>query len=145
MFKKIACALGRKRYKPTKGVGGRTDQIPLSNSSLFLLFRYFIPYMHILLNKRTHVICCIFVWIFSVCAPPPQYVMLLQLQSTCHYLVNDYVKIWHVCLGCANNMHPLSWEGGGGTNGKDPNEKELMLSDLKKSTAGAILYRNFFS
>ena len=49
---------------------------------------------------------------------PPQYVMLPQLQSTCHYIVNHYVKILHVHLGVANNMHPLSW--GGGTNGKDP-------------------------
>ena len=39
----------------------------------------------------------------SVCAtpppPPPQYFMLPQLQSTCHYLVNHYVEIWHVRLG----------------------------------------------
>ena len=48
---------------------------------------------------------------------PPQYVMLPQLQSTCHYIVNHYVKILHVHLGVANNMHPLSW---GGTNGKNP-------------------------
>ena len=46
-----------------------------------------------------------------ICAP--------QIQSTCHYKVNHYVKIWHVRLGwggggVANNMHPLSWEGGGG-------------------------------
>ena len=49
------------------------------------------------------------VWIFSVCAP--QYVMLPQLQSTFHYIVNHYVKILHVHLGVANNMHPLSWGG----------------------------------
>ena len=43
-----------------------------------------------------------------------------KLQSTPHDIVNHYVKIWHVRLGVANNMHPLSW-GGGGTNGKNPN------------------------
>ena len=46
--------------------------------------------------------------------PPPQYVVLPQLQSTCHYMLNHYVKIWHVLLGGANNMHPLRWGGGGG-------------------------------
>ena len=41
-----------------------------------------------------------------------QYVMHPQLQSTCHYS-NPYVKnIWHMRLGGANNMHPLSWGGG---------------------------------
>ena len=29
------------------------------------------------------------------------------LQSTCHYTVNRYVKIWR--LGGANNMHSLRW------------------------------------
>ena len=42
-------------------------------------------------------------------SPPP-------LQSTCHYIVNRYAKIWHVRLGGANNMHPPSWKRGGGTN-----------------------------
>ena len=37
-----------------------------------------------------------------------------QLQSTCPYIVNHYVKIWHVHLEGANNMQPLSWGGGGG-------------------------------
>ena len=41
-----------------------------------------------------------------------------QLQSTCHYKVNHYVKILRVRLGGANNMRPPRW--GGGTNGKDP-------------------------
>ena len=41
----------------------------------------------------------------TLCAP--------QLQSTCQYIVNHYVKILHVRLGGANNMHPLSWGGGG--------------------------------
>ena len=53
-------------------------------------------------------------WIFSVCAPPPSTLCAPQLQSTCHYIVNHYVKIWHVRLGGANNMRPLSWGGGGG-------------------------------
>ena len=37
----------------------------------------------------------------TLCAP--------QLQSTCHYIVNHYVKIWPVRLGDANNMRPLRW------------------------------------
>ena len=31
--------------------------------------------------------------------PPPQYVMRPQLQSTCHCILNHYVKIWHVSSG----------------------------------------------
>ena len=42
--------------------------------------------------------------IFSFCAPST--LRSPQLQSTCHYIVNDYVKILHVRLGDANNMHP---------------------------------------
>ena len=38
----------------------------------------------------------------------PQYVMRPRLQSTCHYIVNHYLKIWYVRLGDANNMLPLS-------------------------------------
>ena len=53
--------------------------------------------------------------LFRLC--PPSTLCSPQLQSTCHYIVNHYVKILHVHLGVANNMHPLSW---GGTNGKDP-------------------------
>ena len=34
-----------------------------------------------------------------------------QLRSTCHYMSNHYVKIWHVRLEVANNMHPLSCGG----------------------------------
>ena len=37
-----------------------------------------------------------------------------QLQTACLYIENHYVKIWHVRLGGANNMHPLSGGGGGG-------------------------------
>ena len=66
--------------------------------------------------------------IFSVCAPPPSTLCSPQLQSTCHYIVNHHVKIWHVLLGGANNMHPLSW---GGTNGKDPKTETKL--DTKKS------------
>ena len=62
---------------------------------------------------------------------PPQYVMRPMLQNTCDYIVNLQVKIWHVCLGGANNMHPLSW-GGGGTNGKDPNFRK---GRIKSSSA----------
>ena len=42
-----------------------------------------------------------------------------QLKNTCLYIVYHYVKMWHVRLGCANNLHPLSL-GGGAQNGKDP-------------------------
>ena len=67
--------------------------------------------------------------LFRLCHP--QYVMLCspQLQSTCHYIVNHYVKILHVHLGVANNMHPQNWGGGGGTNGKDP---KFQLEILNK-------------
>ena len=41
--------------------------------------------------------------------------LLPQLQSTCNYIVNHYVKIWHVRLWSANYMHPLRW--GESTNG----------------------------
>ena len=54
--------------------------------------------------------------LFRLC--PPSTLCAPQLQSTCHYIVNHYVKLLHVRLGGANNMRPLSW---GGTNGKDPN------------------------
>ena len=70
--------------------------------------------------------------IFSVCAPPPPSTLCSpQLQSTCHYIVNHYVKILHVHLGVANNMHPLSW--GGGTNGEDP--KTLILCCIHNAPA----------
>ena len=58
---------------------------------------------------------------------PPSTLCSPQLQSTCHYIVNHYVKILHVYLGVANNRHPLSW-GGGGTNGKDPGNVFLVCS-----------------
>ena len=36
-----------------------------------------------------------------------------QLQSTRHYMVKYYVKIFHVRLGCENIiMHSISWRGG---------------------------------
>ena len=38
---------------------------------------------------------------------------LMVLQSTCHNIVNHYVKFRHVRLGGgANNMKPLNWGGG---------------------------------
>ena len=43
----------------------------------------------------------------------PQYFMLLPFRE---HIVNHHVKIWHVRLEGAYNMHPLSW---GRTNGKD--------------------------
>ena len=54
-----------------------------------------------------------FYGIFSICALP-QYVMRPQLQSTCHYIENHYVKMWYVRLEVANNMLPVSWGVGGG-------------------------------
>ena len=50
--------------------------------------------------------------LFRLCPPPPpSTICSTQIQSTCHYMVNHYVKIWHVRRGegGANNMHPLSW------------------------------------
>ena len=48
--------------------------------------------------------------LFRLC-PPPSTLCAPQLQSTCHYIVNHYVKILHVRLGGANKMRPLSWGG----------------------------------
>ena len=45
--------------------------------------------------------------------PPPITLCSPQLLSTCHYIVNHHVKILHMRLGGANNMHPLSWRGWG--------------------------------
>ena len=45
---------------------------------------------------------------------PPTPVAYAPPMSACHYIVNHYEKIWHVRLGDANNMHPLSIGGGGG-------------------------------
>ena len=49
-----------------------------------------------------------------------------QLKSTCLYMVNYYVKILHVRLRVANNMHPLRG-GGGGTEGKDPGKEAILV------------------
>ena len=51
--------------------------------------------------------------------------MLPQWQSTCHYIVNHYVKIMHVRLGVANNMHPLSW-------GHKRNRSKNFMTELHK-------------
>ena len=55
--------------------------------------------------------------IFSVCAPstlcpPPN--IAPQLQRTWQYVENHHVKILHVRLGVASNVHPLNLGGGGG-------------------------------
>ena len=65
--------------------------------------------------------------LFRLC---PQYVLFPQLQSTCHYIENHHVKIWHVRLGDENNMHPLSWGGGGAQTEKIP----------KKYARGACIF-----
>ena len=60
---------------------------------------------------------------------PPSY-------NTCHYIVNHYVKIWHLRLGGANNMHPLPTKLGlGGHKGKRSNlaiwdASTILASDL---------------
>ena len=43
-----------------------------------------------------------------LCPPPPSRLCPPQLQSTCPYIVNHYVKMWHLRLGAANDVHPLS-------------------------------------
>ena len=54
-------------------------------------------------------------------------------------MVNRYVKIWHVRLGGANNMHPLNGGGGGGggTNGKYPNN--LLMQKAKAEVIDYII------
>ena len=61
--------------------------------------------------------------------PPPSTLCSPQLQSTCHYIVNHYVKILHVHLGVANNMRPLSCGGGGGHKRKRSN---LLIKNMIK-------------
>ena len=47
--------------------------------------------------------------LFRLCPPPPPSTLCSpQLHSIRHYMANHYVKILHVLLGGANNMHPLS-------------------------------------
>ena len=55
--------------------------------------------------------------------PPSSTLCSRQLQSSCHYIVNYFVKIWHVHLGVANNMHPLSGGVGGGGGGGEGKRK----------------------
>ena len=64
----------------------------------------------------------------TLCPPPPHYAMpprLPPLQSTCHNIVNNYVKIWHVRLGGANNINPPSWGGGAQTEKIPPPPPQL--------------------
>ena len=60
--------------------------------------------------------------------PPPSNLCAPQLQSTCHYIVNLYVKILYVRLGDANNIRPLSW---GAQKGKDPKFKKKSLALIR--------------
>ena len=56
--------------------------------------------------------------LFRLCHPV-HYVS--PLQSTCHYVVNHYVKIWHVCLGGGGCKYAATKLGGWVvTNGKQP-------------------------
>ena len=56
-----------------------------------------------------------------------------QLQSTCHYIVNHSVKILHVRLGGANNMHPLSLGGGAQTE----QIQKFIQKEIKKEKRSA--------
>ena len=47
-------------------------------------------------------------WSFPFVTPPST-LCAPQFQCTCRYIVNQYVRIWHVPLGGANDMRPLSW------------------------------------
>ena len=60
-------------------------------------------------KKTFFYICIIHTDLFRLC--PHQYVMLPQLQSTCHYIVKALCKNIARASGGANNMHPLSWGG----------------------------------
>ena len=60
-----------------------------------------------------------------------------QLQSTWHYIVNLYVKIWHVRLEGANNMRHLS--GGGGSTFGTVNFYIQNLLWLKSNRTPSVL------
>ena len=77
----------------------------------------------------------IFSGIFSIFAPIT--LCAPHLQSTYHYTVRHYVKVWHVRLGVANNMHPLRWEGC--TNGKDPKILCNIIFCCDNAENGSIL------
>ena len=64
---------------------------------------------------------------------PPSTLCAPQLQSTCQYIVNHYVKILHVRLGGANNMRPLSWGGGGHKRKRSSNLFRLWTPPLPPS------------
>ena len=66
--------------------------------------------------------------------PPPP-----ELKSTCHCIVNDNEKIWHLTLGVANNMHPLSW--GRGEQGGEERIILIFFFQLKK----CVNYRNLLT
>ena len=70
--------------------------------------------------------------LFRLCPPPPvRYAppsyrarMSLHSSSLCKNIAR--------ASGVANNMHPLSW-GGGGTNGKDPNKNKTGTIEAVRS------------
>ena len=59
---------------------------------------------------------------------PPCTICGPQLQSTRHYIVTHYVKIWHVRMGGANNMYAPTKLGGGAQTEKDPIFHKLALA-----------------
>ena len=85
-------------------------------------------------NKRYTRIIQIFVDFNQICdlfrlPPPPRTLWTPQLQSTCHYIVNHYGKIFHVRLGvwiiCTHQA------GGGGGGGDKRKRSQICLSLLK--------------
>ena len=103
--------------------------------------------VHLFEHKR-NVLYFIAKWIFYVCPPPPppQCVMRALVtehsklraeysrKSQSHYIVNHYVKIWHVCLGGAKNVRPLSWGYG-----KDPQKFTSLVTICPWQGFGAVL------
>ena len=63
-----------------------------------------------------------------------------QLQSTCHYIIIHYVKIWHVILGggCKLNAPTKLWGGGGVQTDKIPKHNRLTSGELLSNDRRAV-------